>query len=191
MRFIETPLEGVVVIESEAHKDERGSFARIWCAKEFAEHGLNSELVQCSLSRNHLAGTVRGMHFQSAPHEETKVVRCVSGALFDVALDLRKGSGSFGQWFAAELNDENGRALYVPPGVAHGFQTLTDNTSVLYQISDWFVPESASGVRWDDPAFGIDWPLACSVISNKDATYPLFSVSNAGLGDSTRMVNLC
>lgn len=177
MRFIETPLEGVVVIESERHEDSRGSFSRIWCAKEFAEYGLNPELVQCSLSRNHLAGTLRGMHFQGSPHEETKVVRCVSGALFDVALDLREASATFRQWFGTELNEENGRALYVPPGVAHGFQTLRDDTCVLYQMSDWFVPESASGVRWDDPAFAIDWPLECQVISDRDANYALYSAS--------------
>lgn len=175
MKFVATPLVGVYVIEVEPLADERGFFARTWCEQEFREHGLNPALAQCSISFNKRRGTVRGMHYQAEPHEETKLVRCVRGAMYDVLVDLRRDSASFMQWYGAVLNADNRRMLYVPSGVAHGFQTLEDDTEVSYQISEFFHPESARGVRWDDPAFGITWPEAVSVISERDRSYPDFS----------------
>lgn len=175
MIFTPTQLAGVWLVDQDRRGDERGWFARTWCAEEFARHGLNPKLTQCSASFNHRRGTLRGMHYQAAPHEEAKLVRCVRGAMFDVALDLRAGSPTFHQWVGVKLTPDNGRALYVPEGCAHGFQTLVADTEVLYQISTPWHPESGRGVRWDDPAFGIQWPLAepCH-LSPRDATYPDF-----------------
>lgn len=175
MKFVATPLAGVYLIDVEPVADERGFFARTWCEQEFREHGLSPALVQCSISFNKHRGTVRGMHYQAMPHEETKLVRCVRGAIYDVLVDLRRDSASFMQWYGAILNADNRRMFYVPSGVAHGFQTLDDDTEVSYQISEFFHPESARGVRWDDPAFGIKWPEAVSVISERDRGYPDFS----------------
>jgi dTDP-4-dehydrorhamnose 3,5-epimerase len=175
VRFLETDIPGAYVLELEHNVDERGSFARIWCRDELAAHGLTAELAQCSISRNRLAGTVRGMHYQRAPHEEAKLVRCTRGAIFDVIVDLRPNSPAYGAWFGVELDAERGSALYVPEGCAHGFQTLVDATEVLYLISHAYTPQAAAGVRWDDPAIGIDWPpLATRTISDRDRSWPDF-----------------
>lgn len=174
MRFVETAIAGVVVVELEEHEDERGSFARTWCRDEMAGAGLASELAQCSLSRNRRAGTLRGLHFQRAPHEEAKLVRCTQGAIFDVAVDLRPGSPTRGRWFGVTLEPESGRALYVPEGCAHGFQTLVDDTDVTYMISTPYVPDASAGVRWDDPLLAIDWPKVDGerTISERDRALP-------------------
>lgn len=174
MKFIETVLKGAFVIEPELIEDERGFFARTFCRREFEEHGLNPNLVQCSISFNHQRGTLRGMHYQVAPHAECKLVRCTRGAVYDMIVDLRRASSSYGRWFAVELSAENRLMLYVPEGVAHGFQTLSDESEVFYQISEFYHPECARGVRWDDPAFAIRWPLAPSVISGRDRRYSDF-----------------
>lgn len=173
MRFVETEIAGVTVVELERQEDERGFFARVWCREELAAQGLTGELAQCSVSRNPRAGTLRGMHFQRAPHEEAKLVRAMRGAIFDVVVDLRPGSETRGRWLGVELDAESGRGLYVPEGVAHGFQTLADDTDVLYLISAAYAPDAAGGVRWDDPAFGIAWPPAAErVISERDRSWP-------------------
>jgi dTDP-4-dehydrorhamnose 3,5-epimerase len=173
MRFVALELEGAHVIELEPYEDERGSFARIWCRDELADHGLTAELAQCSISRNARAGTLRGLHFQQAPHEEAKLVRCTRGSIFDVIVDLRPGSPTRFRWLGVELEAERGNALFVPEGFAHGFQTLVDDAEVLYMISHPYVPEASAGVRWDDPAFAIDWPEAAArTISERDRSWP-------------------
>ncbi len=172
MFFTETKLQGAFIIEPEPIEDERGFFARCWCKKEFEEHDLNPHLVQCNISFNKKKGTLRGMHYQVAPHEEAKLVRCTMGAIYDVIIDLRPESPTFKQWVAVELTALNRRMLYVPEGFAHGFQTLEDNTEVLYQMSEFYHSECARGVRWDDPAFGIKWPDGNRIISVKDLQYP-------------------
>ena len=164
------------MIPLEPHEDERGFFARLWCAPEFARRSLAGTLQQCSLSYNRHAHTIRGMHYQAAPREEAKIVRCTRGAIFDVLLDLRPRSSTFRQWVARELSAENRLAFYVPEGVAHGFQTLTDHTEVLYLISEQFDPDLARGVRWNDPAFGIEWPMPPRIMSERDRSYPDFVV---------------
>lgn len=177
MILVPTPLAGAYVVELERLADERGHFARTFDAEVFAQHGLDARVAQCNLSSNTRAGTLRGMHFQRAPHEEAKLVRVVRGAVFDAIVDLRPDSPTFCGWFGLELTDANDRALYVPGGFAHGFQTLVDDTEMLYQMSTPFVPGAGDGVRWDDPAFGIDWPPAPSggrTISQRDAEYPDF-----------------
>lgn len=181
MRFVPTAIAGVVVVELEEHTDERGSFARTWCRDEMAEAGLASDLAQCSLSRNSRAGTVRGLHFQRAPHEEAKVVRCSRGAIFDVAVDLRPGSPTQGEWFGVRLDPESGRALYVPEGCAHGFQTLVDESEVAYMISTPHAPEASAGVRWDDPVLAIAWPEFGGerTISDRDRTLPPYEPETA------------
>lgn len=173
MRFQETEIPGAFVIDLEPIEDDRGSFARIWCADELARHGLVSELSQCSISRNRKAGTLRGLHFQRPPHAEAKVVRCTRGAIYDVIVDLRIDSPAHVRWIAVELTSENGSALFVPEGCAHGFQTLLDDTDVLYLISRPYNPDAAAGVRWDDPAFAISWPTAVSRrMSARDRVWP-------------------
>jgi dTDP-4-dehydrorhamnose 3,5-epimerase len=172
--FRETKLPGVFEIGLELLHDERGFFARTWCQNEFKEHGLESKLVQCSISFNRHRGTMRGVHYQAEPFAESKIVRCTAGAIFDVALDLRKGSPTYKQWFGIELSAENRKTLYVPKGCAHGFLSLTDNAEVLYQMSEFFHPESARGVRWNDPAFQIEWPGKVEVISERDRSLPDF-----------------
>lgn len=173
MKFFETALSGAYVIEMEPINDERGFFARSFCRDEFARQGLNTGLVQCGVSFNEKKGTLRGMHFQSKPYQEAKLVRCTKGAIYDVILDLRLGSPSFKRWFATELTGENRKMLYIPEGVAHGFQTLADETEVFYQMSEFYHPGSACGVLWDDPAFGIAWPPGGKIISDKDRSFPL------------------
>lgn len=171
MKFIETPLEGVYLIELEPVHDERGFFARTWCKAEFQKHGLNPNLAQCSLSFNKKKGTLRGMHYQCEPHQEAKLVRCCAGAIYDVVLDLRRGSQTFGKWFAAELSASDQKTLYIPEGCAHGFQSLEDESTVFYQISESYHPESARGVRWNDPLFDIKWPIATPILSERDRSF--------------------
>lgn len=175
MLFLPTALSGVFVLEPERHEDERGFFARTWCQREFAARGLNPRLVQCSMSFNKRRGTLRGLHYQAAPFEEARLVRCPRGAIFDVVLDLRPGSPTWLQHVAVVLSAENARMVYVPEGCAHGFQTLADDTEVFYQMSEFHSPEHARGVRWDDPRFGIAWPDDERTISERDRTYPDFS----------------
>lgn len=176
MRFHETQLKGAYIIELEKREDDRGFFARSWCTQEFKDQGLNSNLVQCNISFNRQRGTLRGMHYQAPPHEETKLVRCTRGAIFDVIIDIRPESPTFKQWVAFELAAENRKMLYIPEGMAHGFQTLEDKTEVFYQMSEFYHPQSARGVRWNDPAFEIDWPKAHQrMISDKDQSYLDFS----------------
>lgn len=175
MIFNPTAIPGVCVIEPERHEDERGFFARTWCQREFEERGLNSELAQCSMSFNKVAGTLRGMHYQLAPHAETKLVRCTRGSIYDVALDLRPSSDTFCRWFSIELTQSNHTMLYIPAGVAHGFQTLSDDTEVFYQISEFYHSESSHGVRWNDPAFRIRWAIPHPLLSPRDASYPDFT----------------
>jgi dTDP-4-dehydrorhamnose 3,5-epimerase len=176
VRFEPTPLDGTFVVRPDVHEDERGSFARTWDGEEFAQRGLSPRLVQCSTSWNRSAGTLRGLHHQEAPHEEEKLVRCTAGAIFDVAVDLRPGSATFLGWFGVELTAQNRLALYIPKGCAHGFLTLEDGSEVLYQMSEPHVPDAGRGVRWDDPAFGIRWPLAPSVINERDRSWPMVRV---------------
>jgi dTDP-4-dehydrorhamnose 3,5-epimerase len=174
VKFIALPLAGAFVVEPEPVVDERGFFARTFCSREFAAQGLESQFLQCSVSSSKLAGTLRGLHYQKAPHEEAKLVRCTTGAIHDVIVDLRRESASFRRWAAVELSATNRKALYIPRGLAHGFLTLTDDTEVLYQMSEEFNAESAAGVRWDDPAFGIEWPGQVRAISDRDRAYPDF-----------------
>jgi dTDP-4-dehydrorhamnose 3,5-epimerase len=175
--FEETKLAGAFVIEQELFADERGFFARSWSVREFAARGLDAHLAECNISFNHRKGTLRGMHFQNEPHAQAKLVRCTSGAIYDVIVDLRPASETFRQWIGVELTAANHRMLYVPAGFAHGFQTLADDTEVFYQMSDVFAPECAGGVRWDDPAFRIEWPDnggAQRIIIARDREYPDF-----------------
>jgi dTDP-4-dehydrorhamnose 3,5-epimerase len=174
MRFLPTSLAGATIVELEPQQDERGSFARTWCAREFAAAGLSADLVQCSVSFSHRKGTLRGMHFQRPPSREGKLVRCTAGRIYDAIIDLRADSVTLGRHFSLELDARSRRALYVPPGFAHGFQTLEDDTEVLYQMTDYYTPELAAGVRWSDPAFGILWPLAQPVIAARDDRYDDF-----------------
>jgi dTDP-4-dehydrorhamnose 3,5-epimerase len=174
MIFSKTAIPGAFLISLNRNDDERGFFARTFCRSEFTKHGLNSDLVQCSISFNEQRGTLRGMHFQKPPYEETKIVRCTMGAMYDVIIDLRPDSPTFRQWLSFELNAENRLMLYIPRGLAHGFLTLENNTEVFYQMFDQYVPESAVGVRWNDTAFGIKWPETPKIISVKDQDYTDF-----------------
>jgi dTDP-4-dehydrorhamnose 3,5-epimerase len=174
MRFQQTLVEGVVLIGLEPREDERGFFARTWCDDEARAHGLDVTWVQCSLSYNARRGTLRGLHYQLPPHEETKLVRCTRGSVYDVVLDVRPRSPSFGRHVAVVLNSTNRLAVYVPPGCAHGFQVLEDDTEVFYQISEIYAPHYAAGVRWDDPALGIQWPVPSPILSDRDRTLPDF-----------------
>jgi dTDP-4-dehydrorhamnose 3,5-epimerase len=176
MIFTETKLKGAFIIEPEKQEDERGFFARTWCGKEFENHGLNSGLVQCNISFNKKKGTLRGMHYQVEPHQEAKLVRCTRGSVYDMIIDLRSDSYTFKQWMAVELTGENRRMLYIPEGFAHGFQTLEDNSEIFYQMSEFYHPECARGVRWDDPTFRIKLPLAQVIVSAKDRSYPSFEL---------------
>jgi len=170
-----TPLEGAYVIDPERKEDTRGFFARTWCIEEAEAAGLNPRVAQCSVSFNARKGTLRGMHFQTAPYEEAKLVRCSMGAIFDVIIDLRRNSPSFKKHFHITLSAENRRMLYIPEGFAHGFQTLLDNTEVFYQMSRKYAPEYARGVRWNDPVFGIPWPDDTRIITDRDRSYPDFT----------------
>jgi len=178
--FVATKLPGVYIIEVEKMEDERGFFARTFCPQEFEAHGLNPRVAQCSTSFNKKKGTLRGMHYQAAPHQEAKLVRCTMGAIYDVAVDFRADSPTFKQWVAAELTAENRRMFYIPEGVAHGFQTLQDNSEVFYQISVLYHPECSRGLRWNDAALGISWPLEAKTISKRDEAWPLVGGPLAG-----------
>jgi dTDP-4-dehydrorhamnose 3,5-epimerase len=174
MIFHQTDLMGVMEVRLDPRTDERGFFARSWCQDEFKVHGLDSALVQCNISFNKRKGTLRGMHYQIAPFEESKLVRCTSGAIYDVVLDLRRQSPTFKNWIAITLTAQSRNAVYVPEGCAHGFVTLEDCTEVFYQMSQFYSAASARGVRWDDPAFRIEWPEQVEVLSERDRTYPDF-----------------
>ncbi|MBV8793122.1 MAG: dTDP-4-dehydrorhamnose 3,5-epimerase [Pseudolabrys sp.] len=173
MRFVPTSLPGAVLIELEPRADDRGMFARAFCAREFSSNGLEMSYVQANISTNTRVGTVRGMHFQREPHAEVKLVRCVKGAIFDVIVDMREGSLTRHRWFGAELSEDNGAMMYVPKGFAHGYQTLTDGATVYYLVSAFYAPESESGLRFNDPKLNIVWPRVASEISDKDAKWPL------------------
>ena len=179
MIFTQSPLSGAYVVDMQPLPDERGFFARSYCADEFAAHGLGPELRQCSVSYNARKGTLRGMHYQSAPHEEHKLVRCTAGAVFDVIVDIRAASPTYRRWFGAELTAANRRSLFIPPGFAHGFMNLTDDAEVYYMISVAHAPKFSRGLRWNDPAFAIEWPFPPAVISERDAGYPLLDGPDA------------
>ncbi len=176
MIFHETELSGAFVIELQRLEDERGFFARSWCRREFEEHGLNPNLVQCNISFNAAKGTLRGMHYQVKPHEEAKLIRCTRGGIHDVIVDIRPDSPTFGQYVAVQLTADNRRLLYVPEGFAHGFLTLEDNSEIFYQMSEFYAPQSARGFRWNDPTFNIAWPSEIRVMSEQDRNYPDYSV---------------
>ena len=179
MIFTETKLKDAFIIEPKKLEDNRGFFARICCQHEFKAHGINFIPVQCSISYNKKRGTLRGMHYQAAPHEEPKLVRCTMGAIHDVIIDLRRSSPTFTQHFEVVLTAQNYRMLYIPKGFAHGFQTLEDHSEVYYQMSEFYVPELSRGVRWNDPAFGIKWPIEDPIISARDRIYPDFMSSKS------------
>lgn len=169
------PLRGAYRIEPELRTDERGFFTRLWCAQDFASHGLRTDFVQSSLSSNRLRGTLRGLHYQISPHGETKLVRCIRGAVFDVLVDLRPDSATYGHWCACELTAENHHAVYIPEGLAHGFQALADNTELLYEITTYYSPHHSVGIRWNDEQLAIGWPQPDNpIISDRDANLPLF-----------------
>jgi len=179
MIFTQSPLSGAYVVDMQPLPDERGFFARSYCADEFAAHGLGPELRQCSVSYNARKGTLRGMHYQGPPHEEHKLVRCTAGAIFDVIVDIRAASPTYRRWYGAELTQDNRRSLFIPPGFAHGFVSLTDHAEVYYMISVAHAPQFSRGLRWNDPAFAIKWPLPPAVISERDAGYPLLDGPDA------------
>lgn len=172
MKLIETSLQGAFIVEIDRIEDERGFFARTFCAEEFAAHGLAPCVAQCNVSFNARRDTLRGLHFQALPHEEDKLVRCTRGALWDVMVDLRAGSSTYTKWFSAELSADNRRAVYIPKGFAHGFKTLTDDSEVLYQMSTPYVSGARRGVRWNDPALAVEWPGGTPILSERDASYP-------------------
>jgi dTDP-4-dehydrorhamnose 3,5-epimerase len=174
MTFAETGLLGAWVVDVERHVDERGFFARSWCSREFEERGMNASVVQCNVSGSAKRGTLRGMHYQVPPFAEIKLVRCTRGAIYDVIIDLRETSSTYLQHFGVELTADNHRALYIPEGLAHGYLTLQDHSEVFYQMSAFYEPTAARGVRWNDPAFAIEWPLPVTVISSRDRDYPDF-----------------
>lgn len=176
MIFTETQLQGVYIIDLEPQNDDRGFFGRTWCQQEFTERGLNPQLVQCNISYNIKCGTLRGMHYQSHPYQEAKLVRCTSGKIYDVIIDLRPDSTTFKKWLAFTLTGNSYRSIYIPEGFAHGFQTLEDNTEVFYQMSEFFHPEAARGVRWNDPEFQIEWPIEALIISEKDKSYSYWNM---------------
>ncbi len=178
MIFTETKLKGAFVIEIEPIEDERGYFARSFCQKEFEKHGLNPCIAQCNISFNKKKGTLRGMHYQVEPYPEAKLVRCIMGSIYDVIIDLRIDSPTYCEWFAVELSADGSKMIYIPEGYAHGFQTLEDNTEVFYQMSDFYHPETALGVRWDDQAFCIEWPIDEKTISVKDIQYKDYKKTN-------------
>ncbi|GAB2582982.1 dTDP-4-dehydrorhamnose 3,5-epimerase [Ramlibacter solisilvae] len=175
MNFKPTPLPGAVLVETQPHEDDRGWFARVYCEREFAAHGLPARMVQGNLSLTQRTGTLRGMHWQAPPHEEDKLVRCVHGSIWDVIVDIRPASATCCQWFGVELSESNGRMLLVPKGFAHGFVTLTDAAAVSYLMSEFYAPAAARGARHDDPAFGIEWPVQVKEMSDKDRCWPDFN----------------
>lgn len=177
MIFSETPLPGLYVVDVERIEDERGFFARTYCRDQFSAHGLTPPLCQQSVSSNARRGTLRGLHFQAAPHEEDKLVRCTAGGIFDVAVDIRSSSATYRHWYGTQLTARNHRALFIPKGFAHGFLTLSDNTEVLYMVSVLHAPMHSRGLRWNDPAFAIEWPALPQVISERDASFAAFDAA--------------
>lgn len=188
MIFEETKLKGAFIIELEKIEDTRGFFARAWCQEEFEAHGLNTNWVQANLVFSERWGTLRGLHYQIAPHEEAKLMRCIRGAIYDVIVDLRPESPTYKQWLGVELTADNHRMLYVPGGFAHGYQTLMDDNETFYPVSHFYAPGFERGIRWDDPAFGIEWPLDVQVISDKDTSWPDYegSLCEVGAGRQRR-----
>lgn len=174
MKFIETALKDAYIINPTPSLDERGGFMRSFCKKEFQSNNLPQDFVQCNISYNHKKGTLRGMHFQKAPFEEGKLVRCIRGAIYDVIIDLRRESSTFGKYFGINLSAENKISIYIPVGFAHGFLTLMDDTDVFYQMTEYYHPSAAQGYRWNDPFFKIDWPISNPIISSKDNSFPDF-----------------
>ncbi|NJR57564.1 MAG: dTDP-4-dehydrorhamnose 3,5-epimerase [Cyanobacteria bacterium CRU_2_1] len=181
MIFTETKLKGAFIIDLELKGDDRGAFARTFCAKEFAAHGLKNSVAQCNLSFNYKAGTLRGMHYQTPPAAETKLVRCTKGAIYDVIIDLRADSPSYLHYIGVELTADNRRALFVPEMFAHGYQALTDGAEVVYQVGEFYTPGYECGIRYDDPAFNIEWPMPITVISDKDSTWAPFQPITVGV----------
>ena len=175
MLFRETPLSGAYVIDIDPRTDPRGFFARAFCSREFKDHSLETEVAQANLSFNEAAGTLRGMHFQLSPHAEVKMVRCTQGSIFDVIVDLRSDSPTYGKWFGETLSAENRRMMYVPKGFAHGYQTLEDHSEVFYMVTEPYAPDFEGGVRWDDPTLGIEWPLPNPIVSDRDRLHPLLN----------------
>ncbi len=190
MRFAETSIGGAFLIEPEPRGDDRGWFARVWCRDEFQAHGLDANFVQCNNSYSRDAGTLRGLHYQAAPHEEAKLVRCLRGAIYDVIVDVRPDSPTYGQWFGVELTAADRRMLYVAPGLAHGFQALVPETEVMYPVTAAYAPQAERGLRWNDPFFAIVWPLADrAILSPKDQAWPDFVPERAraaSVGDAPR-----
>jgi dTDP-4-dehydrorhamnose 3,5-epimerase len=174
MKFRETAVAGVYEIDLEERTDERGFFARSWCQEEFAKHNLNTRIAQCNISFNARRGTLRGLHYQDKPFPEAKVVRCTRGAIFDVAVDLRRESSTFCKWVGVELTSDNRKSLYIPEGCAHGFLALSEDSEIFYLMSEFYHADLSRGVRWNDPAFGVVWPARVEVISDRDQTYPDF-----------------
>jgi len=177
MLFNKTPLDGAYTIDLDKKGDDRGFFARFFCTEEFKQHGLDQHYVQVNNSLSAYKGTLRGMHYQLAPKAESKLVRCIKGALYDVILDLREGSPTFGQWYGTELTAENRKMMYVPKGFGHGFITLSDDTEALYMVSEFYAPQLERGIRWNDPRFNIQWPIAPKIVSDKDSAHPDFAPS--------------
>ncbi len=187
MRFTPIALGGPMIVDMEPHVDERGSFARAFCAEEFTRAGLPVRFVQCNLSSNPRRGTLRGLHYQRAPYDEGKLVRCTRGAIYDVVVDLRPNSVTFRRWVAVELSAENGRAFWVPPGFAHGFMTLRDGSDVFYQMTEAYRPESGAGLRWDDPAFAIAWPQSDPILSERDRSFAPFAIERVPAMEAYRL----
>lgn len=174
MKFSPTPLPGLIIVELEPNRDERGFFARVWCRRELEARGLEGRFVQCNLSQSERRGTLRGLHYQLEPHTEAKLVRCIEGRIFDVAVDLRQDSPTFQQWFGMELSAENRTMLFIPKGLAHGYLTLSDHALCMYESSAFYEPNAERGIRWNDPTFSIAWPMTPTVVSPKDQGYPNF-----------------
>lgn len=178
MKFIPAPLKGVFLIKSEPKADYRGHFGRVWCCEEAEAHGLEKDFVQVNSAFSHKRGTLRGMHFQKAPHLEAKVIRCTRGSVYDVCVDIRPNSATFGNWYGAELTDDNGTMMYIPKGFAHGYLTLEDNCEVMYLVSEFYHPESEGGLHYNDPQVAISWPVEITLISEKDSNQPLLDRTN-------------
>ena len=177
MIFRETRLKGAFIIELKSHHDSRGFFARTYCRREFEEHGISGDMVQANMATNSKKGTLRGLHYQLKPHQESKLVRCIKGALYDVIVDLRPNSSTYKEWIGVELTEHNQRSLLVPKDFAHGYITLTEDTTAFYMVSQYYSPRSEAGIRWNDPTFGIDWTMDPQCISEKDSSWPDFSNS--------------